>query len=47
MLYLFQRYDPEHRLWFDVTKQPGEYSEMLQWVFFAVRLPVPQAVFSN
>jgi len=39
MLYLSQHYDPEYKLWFDVAKQPGEYSEMLQWIFFAVCLP--------
>ena len=39
LLYLSQHYDPEHKLWFDVAKQPADYSEMLQWIFFAVRLP--------
>jgi len=39
LLYLSQHYDPEHKLWFDVAKQPGDYSEMLQWIFFAVRFP--------
>ena len=44
LLYLSQHYDPEHKLWFDVAKQPADYSEMLQWIFFAVRLPPsPQA----
>ena len=38
LLYLSQHYDPEHKLWFDAEKQPAEYSEMLQWMFFAVRL---------
>ena len=38
LLYLSQHYDPEHKLWFDVAKQPADYSEMLQWIFFAVRL---------
>ena len=37
LLYLSQHYDPEHKLWFDVAKQPEHYSEMLQWIFFAVR----------
>lgn len=37
LLYLSQHYDPEHKLWFDVAKQPEDYSEMLQWIFFAVR----------
>jgi len=40
LLYLSQHYDPEHKFWFDVTKQPEDYSEMLQWIFFAVCLPV-------
>lgn len=35
LLYLSQHYDPEHKLWFDVAKQPEDYSEMLQWIFFA------------
>lgn len=39
LLYLSQHYDPEHKLWFDVAKQPEDYSEMLQWIFFAVRPP--------
>jgi glutathione S-transferase len=39
LLYLSQHYDPEHKLWFDVEKQPADYSEMLQWIFFAVRFP--------
>ena len=39
LLYVSQHYDPEHKLWFDAAKQPGDYSEMLQWIFFAVWLP--------
>ena len=39
MLYLSRYYDPEYKLWFDVVKQPEDYSEMLQWIFFAVCLP--------
>jgi len=35
LLYLSQHYDPEHKFWFDATKQPEDYSEMLQWIFFA------------
>ena len=38
MLYLSQHYDPEYKLWFDMAKQPEDYSEMLQWIFFAVCL---------
>jgi glutathione S-transferase len=36
-LYLAQHYDPEHRLGFDPVANPDAYSEMLQWIFFAVR----------
>jgi len=35
LLYLSQHYDPEHKLWFDAVNQPADYSEMLQWIFFA------------
>lgn len=46
LLYLSQHYDPEYKLWFDVAKQPEDYSEMLQWLFFVVCLPVhPRARF--
>ena len=38
LLYLSQHYDPEHKLWFDAEKQPAEYSEMIQWIFFTVCL---------
>ena len=38
LLYLSQHYDPEHKLWFDPEKQPVEYSEMIQWIFFTVCL---------
>ena len=38
LLYLSQHYDPEHKLWFDAEKHPEEYSEMLQWISFTVRL---------
>jgi glutathione S-transferase len=38
LLYLSQHYDPEHKLWFDPANQPADYSEMLQWIFFAVRI---------
>ena len=38
LLYLSQHYDPERKLWFDPEKQPVEYSEMTQWIFFTVRL---------
>ena len=38
LLYLAQYYDKDHVLWFDAEKDPKNYSEMLQWLFFAVRI---------
>jgi glutathione S-transferase len=38
LLYLAQHYDKGHVFWFDAEKDPNDYSEMLQWLFFAVRL---------
>ncbi|KAF7301332.1 hypothetical protein MIND_00698300 [Mycena indigotica] len=35
LLYLAQHYDVEKKFWFDVTNEADDYSEMLQWVFFA------------
>jgi len=35
-LYLAQHYDKDHVFWFDPEKEPENYSEMLQWIFFAV-----------
>lgn len=35
LLYLAQHYDKEHRFWFKPDEQPDDYSEMLQWIFFA------------
>lgn len=35
LLYLEQHYDPERKFGFDPVKQPNEYSEMLQWIFWA------------
>ena len=37
LLYLAQHYDKGHVFWFDAEKDPNDYSEMLQWLFFAVR----------
>ena len=37
LLYLAQQYDKDHVFWFDPEKDLNNYSEMLQWVFFAVR----------
>ncbi|KAJ3510301.1 hypothetical protein NLJ89_g4760 [Agrocybe chaxingu] len=34
-LYLAQHYDKGYVFWFDPTKEPDNYSEMLQWIFFA------------
>jgi glutathione S-transferase len=36
LLYLAQHYDKGHEFWFDAEKDPNDYSEMLQWLFFAV-----------
>ena len=38
LLYLSQHYDPEYKFWVDAEKQPADYSEMLQWLLFGVRL---------
>jgi len=35
LLYLVQYYDKGHVFWFDAEKDPNNYSEMLQWLFFA------------
>jgi len=35
LLYLAQHYDKDHEFWFDAEKDPKDYSEMLQWIFFA------------
>ncbi|KAF9462576.1 glutathione S-transferase [Collybia nuda] len=34
-LYLAQKYDKEYKFWFNPATSPNEYSEMLQWIFFA------------
>jgi len=34
-LYLAQHYDTEHKFSFDPVAQPNDYSEALQWIFFA------------
>ena len=36
LLYLAQNFDKNHVFWFDAEKDPKNYSEMLQWLFFAV-----------
>lgn len=36
LLYLEQHYDPEFKFSFDPAKQPDDYSDMLQWLFFVV-----------
>jgi glutathione S-transferase len=38
LLYLVQHYDKRHIFWFDPEKDPDDYSEMLQWLFFVVRV---------
>jgi len=35
LLYLVQHYDPERRFTFDAATEADDYSEMLQWIFFA------------
>ncbi|KAF9569037.1 glutathione S-transferase [Agrocybe pediades] len=35
LLYLAQHYDKDHVFWFDSEKEPDDYSEMIQWTFFA------------
>ena len=36
LLYMEQHYDKELKFSFDPVKQPNDYSEMLQWMFFTV-----------
>ena len=38
LLYLEQHYDKERVFSFDPVKQPNDYSEMLQWIFWMVRI---------
>lgn len=35
-LYLWQHYDKDNKFGFDPKTEPDDYSEMLQWIFFAV-----------
>ncbi|KIK57993.1 hypothetical protein GYMLUDRAFT_75087 [Collybiopsis luxurians FD-317 M1] len=35
LLYLQEHYDPENKFGWDPKESPDEYSEMLQWLFFA------------
>ncbi|KAF5331617.1 hypothetical protein D9611_007738 [Ephemerocybe angulata] len=35
LLYLAQHYDKEYAFWFNPEKDANNYSEMLQWLFFA------------
>lgn len=37
LLYLQQHYDKENKFGFDKDTDPDNWSEMLQWIFFAVR----------
>jgi glutathione S-transferase len=39
LLYLAQHYDKDGEFTFDPVKEPNDYSEMLQWLFFAVSSP--------
>ena len=36
LLYLQQFYDKDNKFGFDKEKEPNDYSETLQWIFFAV-----------
>lgn len=36
LLYLAQQFDKENKFSWDPIKDPREYSEQLQWLFFAV-----------
>ncbi|KAF9525791.1 glutathione S-transferase [Crepidotus variabilis] len=35
LLYLALHYDKQHKYWFNPETEPNEYSDMLQWLFFA------------
>ena len=37
LIYLQQFYDKENKFGFDKEKEANDYSETLQWIFFAVR----------
>lgn len=37
LLYLEQHYDKERKFVFSADTEPNDWSEMLQWIFFAVR----------
>lgn len=36
LLYLVEHYDKEQKFFFKSDTQPNDWSEMLQWIFFAV-----------
>jgi glutathione S-transferase len=38
LLYLVQHYDKENKFVFKADTQPNDWSEMLQWIFFAVSI---------
>ncbi|KAF5387847.1 hypothetical protein D9615_000353 [Tricholomella constricta] len=35
LLYLSHNYDKDMKFWYDPVKSPSDYSELLQWIFFA------------
>lgn len=39
LLYLQQWYDKDNKFGFDKEKEANDYSEALQWIFFAVSIP--------
>ena len=43
LLYLQQHYDKENKFAFDRETDPDNYSEMLQWIFFTVRVAIAEA----
>ncbi|EFI27692.1 mitochondrial protein [Coprinopsis cinerea okayama7 len=36
LLYIAQHYDPDYHFWFSSSEDPDDYSQMLQWLFWAV-----------
>ncbi|KAG2013732.1 mitochondrial protein [Coprinopsis cinerea AmutBmut pab1-1] len=35
LLYIAQHYDPDYHFWFSSSEDPDDYSQMLQWLFWA------------
>lgn len=47
LLYLGQHYDKEFKFSFDPATQPDDYSEMLQWIFWAVSNPLERTTWQR